>query len=136
MELKATELPMLMRESRQAMRKDMRTLLRGISHPGWTWEKKALKGTPLSRAKAKSWREHVATLLTQPKTAMMVVMDARTVAPETDLVALYRTWIWGWPVGVLITVLTSPRQKQKVTSMRKPRMLFTTAVAIMARGSV
>jgi hypothetical protein len=75
-------------------------------------------------------------LLTHPNTAMIVVIDARAVAPEMDCVALYMIWMWGCPVGVMMALSTSPRQKQKVTSMRKPKLLLTTAVQIMARGSV
>ena len=37
--------------------------LRGISHPAGTWANQLWKGTPLSRAKAKSWREAVAMLV-------------------------------------------------------------------------
>jgi hypothetical protein len=88
-ELNATVLPMLIRESLTAILKDTRTLLRGMSQPGRTQDRKALKGTPWSRAKAKSWREHVATLLTHLNTAMIVVIDARAVAPGMDCVALY-----------------------------------------------
>ena len=45
-ELKATVLPMLIRDSPIAMAKDTRTLFRGMSQPGRTRDKKALKGTP------------------------------------------------------------------------------------------
>jgi hypothetical protein len=134
--LKATVLPILIKDKRIETTKDTRTELSGISQPGRTRERKEPNGTPWSRAKAKSCLEHVATLLTHPKMAMITVMVARTVAPVVDWVALYMIWICGWPVGVESTLSTSPRQKQKVMSIKKPRLLFTTAVHIMALGSV
>jgi hypothetical protein len=67
---------------------------------------------------------------------MIVVIDASAVAPEIDRVALYMIWMCGCPVGELMALSTSPRQKQKVTSMRNPRLLFTAAVQIIARGRV
>jgi hypothetical protein len=66
-----------------------------------------LKGNPLSRAKAYSCREQVATMLTHPKIAIMTITTDKTVAPATDCVALYRTWMCGCAVGVVITLSTS-----------------------------
>jgi hypothetical protein len=54
MELKATGDPMLIIASAMEMVNDTRTELTGMSRPGRTYDRKALPGTPLSRAKAKS----------------------------------------------------------------------------------
>ena len=81
---------MLMRDNKQAKTNETRTELRGISHPGWTLERNSANGMPLSRANAKSWREDVATLLTQLKIDMIIKTADRTLVPAADPVVLYR----------------------------------------------
>lgn len=79
--------------------------LSGMSQPSGTWANQVWNGTPLSRAKAKSWRDAVAMLVIPLAVAEMVwvglsatfrmhTRDSRTrisviaVAPPLDCVAL------------------------------------------------
>ena len=59
-----------------------------------------------------------------------------TEAPTCDFVVLWKTWMKGIISGFDKIFSTSPRQKQKVTSITKPREPFNAAVHIMAKGSV
>ena len=79
-------------------------------------------GKPLSRAKAKSWREDVVIELIAQKsrsrqsTAVMIEVAMR------DSVALRRTWIHGCPNGVVrIAGTSSPSFDITVTVIMKPR---------------
>lgn len=98
---------MLIKESATVTPNVTKVLFSGKSQPGETRARNLLKGKPLSRAKAYSCREQVATMLTHPKIAMMTITTDRTVAPAINCVALYRTWMCGCAVGVMITLSTS-----------------------------
>src|SRR5689334_14031202 len=91
-------------------------------------------GTPLSRAKANSWREFVAMTATHAKIAMTSIMHVKPVAPPTDPVVSKNTWTKGVPNGVVRTDMVSPTQKQKVMAMIHPSNPLPSHVHIMARG--
>ena len=86
--LKAMAEPMLMQCSTHAMRAVVMTALTGTTKCLWgTREIQALKGTPESRANAKSWRDAPAMfvrLFTMPR---MTRTAERPVAPATEPVA-------------------------------------------------
>lgn len=107
-------------------------------------------GTPLSRAKAKSWREFVAMTATHPKILIKSIRTVKTVAPGTDPVVLTNTWMNGTrpsqhlasqlgerclpPRGVMRTDIVSVTQKQKVMPITHPNNPLPSHVHIIARG--
>lgn len=72
----------------------------------------------------------------QPQVVKMMRMDVMTEVPACDLVAMRNVWTNGMTSGLDRIVPTSPRQKQNVTNITKPREPLMTIVAIIARGSV
>jgi hypothetical protein len=106
------------------MRTDLLTLLKTLQN-----------GTPLSRAKAKSWREFVAITATQAKIEITSMSTVKTVAPPFDFVVSTNTCMKGVPSGVVRTDSVSVTQKQKVIAMIQPRSPLPSHVHIIARGT-
>jgi hypothetical protein len=66
----------------------------------------------------------------------MMRIDVMTDVPACDLVAMRNVWTNGMTFGLERMVSTSPRQKQNVTNITKPREPLMTTVHIIARGNV
>ena len=66
----------------------------------------------------------------------MIRIAVMTEVPTLDLVAMRKVWTNGMTSGLERMVSTSPRQKQNVTNITKPREPLMTTVHIIARGNV
>lgn len=88
MELRAVADPKLIRDKTLVNTKVKMSALKGMSQPGRTVANHVLKGSPLSRAKAYSWRELVATKVNSPKKNIIVMKTDIAVAPLVDWTAL------------------------------------------------
>ena len=63
-------------------------------------------------------------------------MAVMVFVPGRLSVALYNTWMNGYPVSVFRTSSISPKVKQTVTSIRKPEAELTSTELIIAFGKV
>lgn len=114
MALKATSEPMLMTDKRAEMRHDKKTALAGICKVGWTWDIQRAKGRPLSRAKAKVWRDVDALKETFDATTRINTMIVRALTPPVDTV-FWNTYMKGKPDGSSRASSTEGMAKRKVT---------------------
>lgn len=76
----------------------------------------------------------IRTLVIHPHIVRMIRIPVMIEVPTCEFVAMKKTWTKGIMSGFERIVSTSPRQKQNVTSMPKPRVPLRIAVHIIARG--
>ena len=114
MALKATSEPILMTAKSAEMRQDRKTALAGICKVGWTCDIQPAKGRPLSRAKAKVWREVDALKETFDAMTRIRTMIVRALTPPVDTV-FWNTYIKGKPEGSLMASSTEGMAKRNVT---------------------
>ena len=75
-------------------------------------------------------------MVMQPQVVRIMVIPVIADVPAGDLVAIRNDWTNGMTFGFDRMVPTSPKQKQNVTSIAKPRSPLMMMVHIIARGSV
>ncbi|KAL8641135.1 MAG: hypothetical protein Q9228_002017 [Teloschistes exilis] len=85
-----------------------------------TCAKRFEKGTPLSRANDHNCLDVVAVSFKQQHVSAMIMIVTMTSAAALLLVALKKSWMKGYRVGVSTMRERSPRQKHMVTAMMKP----------------
>lgn len=78
----------------------------------------------------------MATVEMHADVMLIMIKAVRIDAPAYELVELKNTWMKGYPVGVSMMVVRSPRQKAKVMVMIHPRLPLKKADVMMARGRV
>lgn len=84
MALKATDDPMLMRDRSSVNVHVSATAFAGICFVGWTAEIQFENGRPLSRAKAKVWRDVDALKLTLDKITIIIRRIVRALIPDVE----------------------------------------------------
>jgi hypothetical protein len=72
----------------------------------------------------------------QPQIVKMMRIAVMIEVPAFEFVAMRKVWTKGITSGFERIVFTSPRQKQNVTNITKPREPLMITVHIIARGNV
>src|ERR1700735_1947196 len=111
MALKATAEPMLMRERRQVRMQVSATAFAGMCMVGCTLPIHWAKGKPLSRAKAKVWREVEALKEMFDAMTRIRTMMVRALTPPVET-ACRETEMKGKPDGSWMASWTEVRQKR------------------------